>query len=45
MTQQTESLSEAIADRDITLALSPGQLLMAVVALWLLMRFLRSLRN
>ena len=45
MTDRPESLSQAIADRDITLALTPGQLLMAVVALWLLMRFLRSLRG
>jgi hypothetical protein len=45
MTEHPEPLSAAIADRDITLALTPGQLLMAVVALWLLMRFLRSLRN
>ena len=45
MTEHPESVSEAIADRDVTLALTPGQLLIAVVALWLLMRFLRSLRN
>ena len=45
MTEHSESLPEAMADRDISLALTPGQLLMAVVALWLLMRFLRSLRS
>ena len=45
MIEHPESLPEATADRDITLALTPGQLLVAVVALWLLMRFLRSLRN
>ena len=45
MTEQPESLSEAVADRDVTLALTPAQLLMAVVGLWLLIRFLRSLRS
>ncbi len=45
MTEHPESLTEAIADRDVTLALTPGQLLLAVVAVWLLVRFLRSLRG
>lgn len=45
MTEHPEPLSQAIADRDITLALTPGQLLLAVVAIWVLMRFLRSLRR
>lgn len=45
MTDQPESLSEALEDRDITLALTPGQLLVAIVGIWLLLRFIRSLRH
>ncbi len=45
MTDQPESLQEALEDRDITLALTPGQLLVAIVAIWLLLRFIRSLRH
>ncbi len=45
MTEQPERLAKAIEDRDITLALTPGQLLLAVVGLWLLLRFLRGLRG
>jgi uncharacterized membrane protein len=45
MTEQPESLAEAIEDRDITLALTPGQLILLVVGVWLLVRFLRGLRR
>jgi len=45
MTERPESLADAVEDRDITLALTPGQLLLAVVGIWLLLRFLRSLRG
>ncbi|HEX7067875.1 MAG TPA: hypothetical protein VF295_06705 [Candidatus Limnocylindria bacterium] len=45
MTGQPESLRAAIADRDVTLALTPGQLLLLVVAVWALLRFLRGLRT
>lgn len=45
MTEHPESLAEAIEDRDITLALKPGQLILAVVGIWLLLRFVRSLRR
>ncbi len=41
----TESLEEAIDDRDITLALTPGQALLLLVGLYLLFRFLRGLRG
>jgi hypothetical protein len=45
MTQHPESLAEAVGDRDITLAMTPVQLLLAVVGIWLLLRFIRSLRG
>ncbi len=45
MTGQPESLRAAIADRDVTLALTPGQLLLLVVAVWALLHFLRGLRT
>ena len=44
MTDQPEPLEEALADHDITLALTPGQLVLAVIGIWLLLRFLRGLR-
>jgi hypothetical protein len=40
-----ESIPEALDDYDVTLALTPGQLLMLAVGLYLLLRFLRGLRG
>jgi hypothetical protein len=45
MTEHPESLHEAIEDRDITLALTPGQLILLVVGVWLIVRLLRGLRG
>ncbi|MGZ8475316.1 MAG: hypothetical protein ACXWWQ_03705 [Candidatus Limnocylindria bacterium] len=45
MIDTTESVDDALADHDVTLALTPGQLLLAVIGLWLLFRFLRGLRR
>jgi hypothetical protein len=45
MTDQTEPLAEALDDHDITLALTPAQLVLAAVGIWLLLRFLRGLRG
>lgn len=45
MTEHPESLAEAVEDRDITLALTPGQLVVAIIGIWLLLRFIRSLRG
>jgi hypothetical protein len=45
MTEHPESLAEAVEDHDITLALTPGQLVLAVVGIWLLLRFIRGLRG
>jgi hypothetical protein len=45
MTDTTESLHEALADHDITLALTPGQLLLLVIGIYLMLRFLRGRRS
>ncbi len=45
MTERPASLHEALDDRDITLALTPSQLILLVVGVWLLVRFLRALRG
>ena len=45
MTDATEPLQQAVEDHDITLALTPSQLLLLVIGLWLLLRILRGLRG
>lgn len=45
MTEHPEALADAVEDRDITLALTPGQLIVAVIGLWLVLRFIRGLRR
>ena len=45
MTEQTETLDEAIEDHDVTLALTPGQLVLLLIGLYLVLRFLRGLRG
>jgi hypothetical protein len=40
-----ESLAEGLEDRDVTLALTPAQLIQVVLGLWLLLRIVRSLRR
>jgi hypothetical protein len=45
MTEQPETLAEALDDHDVTLALTPGQLVLAVIGIYLLLRFLRGLRG
>jgi hypothetical protein len=45
MTERPEPIDEALDDHDVTLALTPGQLLLAIVGIWLLLRFIRSLRG
>jgi hypothetical protein len=45
MTERPESLQEAVDDHDITLALTPGQLLLLVAGVWLLVRILRGMRR
>ena len=45
MTEHPESLREAAEDHDLTLALTPAQLVLAVVVIWVLLRFIRGLRG
>ena len=45
MSEPPESLEEALEDHDITLALTPGQVLVFLIGLYLLLRFLRGLRG
>jgi len=45
MTERPESLEEALEDHDLTLALTPGQLVLAVLGIWLLLRAIRGLRR
>ena len=45
MTDRRETIEEAVADHDVTLAMTPGQVLLLFLGLYLLMRFLRSLRT
>jgi hypothetical protein len=45
MTEQTESLSQALDDHDVTLAMTPAQLLLALVGVWVLLRIIRGLRD
>jgi hypothetical protein len=45
MTDQPEPIDQAIAEHDITLALTPGQLILLVVGIYLVIRFLRGLRG
>lgn len=45
MTDTTASVDDALADYDVTLALTPGQLLLAVIGVWLLLKVIRGLRR
>jgi len=45
MTDRPETIEEAIEDRDITLAVSPGRLLLLVIGAFVLIRILRGLRG
>jgi hypothetical protein len=45
MTDRPEPFDQALAEHDITLALTPGQLLLLVVGIYLVIRFLRGLRG
>jgi hypothetical protein len=45
VTEHPEPLEAAIRDGDVTLAMTPAQLLLAVVGIYLVLRFLRGLRG
>lgn len=45
MTEHPEPLADAIEDRDVTLALTPGQLILLVVGFFVLLRIIRGLRR
>ena len=42
MTERPESLGQALDEHDVTLAMTPGQLLLIVAGVYLLLRSLRS---
>jgi hypothetical protein len=42
---ERESVAQALEDRDFTLALTPAQLILLVLGLWLLLRIVRGLRR
>ncbi len=44
MTDAPRPLDEALEDHDVTLALTPGQLLLLVVCAFVLLRLIRKLR-
>ncbi len=41
----TESFDEALQDRDVTLAFTPGQLVLIVIGVFILLRIIRRLRH
>ena len=45
MTQQPESIPEALDEYDVTLALTPGQVILVAVGFYLLIRLIRGLRG
>jgi hypothetical protein len=45
MSHERESLAKALDDYDITLALTPAQVILLVLGVWLLLRVIRGLRG
>ena len=45
MSERREGFAEAVAERDFTLALTPSQLIVLVIGVWLLLRIIRGLRR
>jgi hypothetical protein len=45
MSTQRESFRQAVNDYDVTLALTPAQLVLLVLGVWLLLRVIRGLRR
>ena len=45
MSTEPESFRQALDDRDITLALTPAQIILLALGVWLLVRIIRGLRR
>ena len=45
MTDQPERLAEAVEHHDVTLSLTPGQLLLLLIGVYVLLRIVRGLRG
>lgn len=41
----TESLNEALEDHDVTLAITPGQLVLLVIGVFVVLRIIKGLRS
>ncbi|MGI8999232.1 MAG: hypothetical protein ACR2GO_05950 [Candidatus Limnocylindria bacterium] len=41
----TESLNEALEDHDVTLAVTPGQLVLLVIGAFVVLRIIKGLRS
>ncbi len=45
MTETTATIHEALDDHDVTLALTPGQVILALIGLFVVLRVIRGLRG
>ena len=45
MTDAPRTMDEALAENDVTLAMTPGQLLLFVIAVFVVVRLIRKLRG
>ena len=45
MTRDRESFAQALNERDVTLALTPAQLILLVLGIWVLLKIVRDLRR
>lgn len=45
MTDTTETIDEALDDHDVTLALTPGQVILGLIGLFVILRIIRGLRG
>jgi hypothetical protein len=45
VTKDRESFAQALDERDVTLALTPAQLILVVLGIWVLLKIVRDLRR
>ena len=45
MTKDRESFAQALDERDVTLALTPAQLILVVLGIWVLLKIVRDFRR